>query len=470
MTGILEIDTSSQASEGKEILKGVTFTVPRGNSRADGANGSGKSTLSNVIAGTPKYQVLKGDIRVYGQSILGKSPDWRAQHGIFLGFQYGGSPRAWGWRRFLRSAYQGRPPGEAPGRPQFHKYLKEKLKTVGMDSSFLSRNLNEGFSGGEKKRAELLQMAVLAPRFAILDETDSASIRRPAAGRGAITAAIGSAHRNPAGHSLSAAAYYVNPTSSMCSSREDRRERRQATSPKSWKSSATVWLKEEPQAEVVSCSTQARLPSEDYSRYAFKDDIVYATTIPKGLSEDTVRAISKIKERARVDAQLPCCGPTATRQARDAELGGWLGGHRFRLDHLLHVGLQEGGQDLGGRPGKGQGTFEKPASPRRSASSSRAWGPQYDSEVVYHSVRKELTTKASSSWERTRPSESTRRSFKKFFGTIVPPEDNKFAALNSSVWSGGSFSSMCLPAWMSASPCRRTSASTRNRSANSSAR
>ncbi len=174
MNGTLEIIDLFAGVEGKEILKGVSLTLRPGEIHAlMGPNGSGKSTLSYVIAGHPKYRVLSGDIRVDGQSILGKAPDWRAQRGIFLGFQYPVEVPGVGMATFLRSAYQSVHPEKPLDVPQFHKYIKEKLKLVGMDASFLQRSINEGFSGGEKKRAELLQMAVLEPRFAILDETDS---------------------------------------------------------------------------------------------------------------------------------------------------------------------------------------------------------------------------------------------------------------------------------------------------------
>ncbi len=174
MTGTLEIIDLVAGVEGKEILKGVSLTVKPGEIHAlMGPNGSGKSTLSYVIAGHPKYRVTSGDVRIDGQSILGKSADDRARRGVFLGFQYPVEVPGVGMAVFLRSAYQAVHPEKPLDVPQFHKYLKEKLKIVGMDSSLLQRSLNEGFSGGEKKRAELLQMAVLAPRFAILDETDS---------------------------------------------------------------------------------------------------------------------------------------------------------------------------------------------------------------------------------------------------------------------------------------------------------
>jgi Fe-S cluster assembly ATP-binding protein len=174
MAGTLEIVNLVAGIEGKEILKGVSLTVKPGEIHAlMGPNGSGKSTLSNVIAGHPKYQVISGDIKVDGQSILGKTADDRARRGIFLGFQYPVEVPGVQMATFLRSAYMAVHADKPLEVPQFHKYMKERLKLVGMDASFLQRSLNEGFSGGEKKRAELLQMAVLAPRFAILDETDS---------------------------------------------------------------------------------------------------------------------------------------------------------------------------------------------------------------------------------------------------------------------------------------------------------
>ncbi len=145
-----------------------------------GPNGSGKSTLAYTLLGHPKYKVTQGDILIDGESILGLKADERAKKGLFLGFQYPTEVSGVGFSHFLRTAYNSLSKAlEGDEREvfitvrEFQKYLKENLAKVGLKEEFLSRYLNEGFSGGEKKRAEVLQMAVLRPKIAILDEPDS---------------------------------------------------------------------------------------------------------------------------------------------------------------------------------------------------------------------------------------------------------------------------------------------------------
>jgi Fe-S cluster assembly ATP-binding protein len=178
------------AIEGKEILRGVDLTVTQGETHAlMGPNGSGKSTLANVIMGHPKYVVTQGEIRFNGLNLLELSADKRARLGLFLAFQYPSSVPGVSVGNFLRRAmeakregYNPHAPAEQTGAPpkrkglapaEFRKLLNEKMELLKVDSSFVGRYLNEGFSGGEKKRAEILQMAMLEPRMAILDETDS---------------------------------------------------------------------------------------------------------------------------------------------------------------------------------------------------------------------------------------------------------------------------------------------------------
>jgi Fe-S cluster assembly ATP-binding protein len=175
----MEIRNLHVSVEGKEILKGVNLTIRQGEVHAImGPNGTGKSTLSYALMGHPFYEVTEGEVIFKGQNILELEPDERSREGIFLAFQYPVSIPGVSLANFLRSAINARRKAansEDKGipLPEFRKLLKEKMETLRMDHSFAGRYLNEGFSGGEKKRAEILQMATLRPEIAILDETDS---------------------------------------------------------------------------------------------------------------------------------------------------------------------------------------------------------------------------------------------------------------------------------------------------------
>jgi Fe-S cluster assembly ATP-binding protein len=174
---VLEIRDLHATVDGNEILKGISLTVNKGEVHAImGPNGSGKSTLAKVLAGHPDYKVTKGEVLYEGRDLLALSPDERARAGIFMAFQYPIEVPGVSNAQFLRLAYNERQKhrGQEELDPlEFKDLLKERAKIVEMDSSFMSRSVNEGFSGGEKKRNEILQMAVLEPRLAILDETDS---------------------------------------------------------------------------------------------------------------------------------------------------------------------------------------------------------------------------------------------------------------------------------------------------------
>jgi len=162
-----------------EIIKGLNLSIKQGEVHAImGPNGTGKSTLAYTIMGHPAYTITKGDIRLDGRSIKTLKPDERAQHGLFLAFQYPASLPGVTVANFLRTALNAKAKFlDKEAKPvsvlEFRKLMKHKMDMLKMDYSFGGRYLNEGFSGGEKKRAEILQMAVLEPRFAILDETDS---------------------------------------------------------------------------------------------------------------------------------------------------------------------------------------------------------------------------------------------------------------------------------------------------------
>ena len=174
---LLEIKDLHANIEDKAILKGLNLTVNKGEVHAImGPNGSGKSTLSKVLAGHPSYEVTKGEVLYNGENLLELEPDERAKAGIFLAFQYPVEVPGVSNSQFLRLAYNEKMKhlGDEELDPlEFNDYLKERAKIVEMDKSFFNRSVNEGFSGGEKKRNEILQMAVLNPTLAILDETDS---------------------------------------------------------------------------------------------------------------------------------------------------------------------------------------------------------------------------------------------------------------------------------------------------------
>ena len=159
----------------REILKGVNLEVPKGEVHAVmGKNGSGKSTLAKVMAGHPSYEAVEGDVLLDGASVMEMEPDERARAGLFLAFQYPLEVPGVTIANFLRAAIQARlPEGEELDAVAYYKDLYAKMDALKMPRNFTSRSVNEGFSGGEKKRCEILQLAMLAPAYAVLDETDS---------------------------------------------------------------------------------------------------------------------------------------------------------------------------------------------------------------------------------------------------------------------------------------------------------
>jgi len=171
---IKDLHASVTTDEGdREILRGVSLTVESGTTHAVmGPNGSGKSTLAYVIAGHPKYRVTSGSITLDGQNVLDMSVDERARAGLFLAMQYPVEVPGVSVSNFLRTSVTA-VRGEAPKLRTWVKELKDSMAELQMDPAFAERNLNEGFSGGEKKRHEILQLSLLQPKIAVLDETDS---------------------------------------------------------------------------------------------------------------------------------------------------------------------------------------------------------------------------------------------------------------------------------------------------------
>ena len=174
---MLEIRDLHASAGDLEILKGVNLTVRVGEVHAImGPNGSGKSTLANVLAGKPEYRVTRGEVLYEGQDLLALEPEFRARKGVFLAFQYPTElpgVRAWQFLKAAVDAIREHAGEEELSAREFDRMLKEKVELVEIDPDLVKRSVNEGFSGGEKKRNEILQMAVLQPKLAVLDETDS---------------------------------------------------------------------------------------------------------------------------------------------------------------------------------------------------------------------------------------------------------------------------------------------------------
>jgi Fe-S cluster assembly ATP-binding protein len=169
----LEVRGLHATVEGKEILRGIDLTVRQGEIHAlMGPNGSGKSTLSNVIMGRPGYAITAGTVVLNGEDITALTPDERAKRGLFLAMQYPTEIPGVSVVNFLRTAYQSIK-GEQISALAFRKHMKEQMDRLGVEDAMVQRYVNQGFSGGEKKRNEVLQLAVLEPQIALLDETDS---------------------------------------------------------------------------------------------------------------------------------------------------------------------------------------------------------------------------------------------------------------------------------------------------------
>src|SRR2546429_469694 len=368
--------------EGKPILRGVDLVVRQGEVHAlMGPNGSGKSTLANVLMGNPTYQVVKGEVLYKGQDLLAMSPDERARKGLFIAFQYPVSIPGVTMPSFLRTAVSARRGIDKAGLmslAEFQRLVRAKVEELQVDPAVLGRYVNEGFSGGEKKRAEILQMAVLEPEIAIMDETDSGldvdAVKIVAAGGKRM---YESSRRKLGGLVIThhpRSLKYIQPATGDV--RFDR---------------------------------------------SIVEMISHMKSEPDWMRAYRLHSLGVFEKK-----------PMPT-------WGGNVGEIDFDDIYYYVKPMENQGKTWEDVPENIKKTFDRLGIPEAEKKFLAGVGAQYESEVVYHSLREEWTKQGVVFLDMDSALREHPDIVKEYFRTVGPPEDNKFAALNSSVWSGGSF-------------------------------
>ena len=329
MPSALEIRNLHVSVEDKPILKGVDLTVKQGEIHAlMGPNGTGKSTLAYTLMGHPNYQVTAGQIIFKGVDLLELEPDERARLGLFLAFQYPVAIPGVSVANFLRTALNARrratnPDDKGIPIPEFRKLLRAKMDVLKIPQDFAGRYLNEGFSGGEKKRAEILQMATLEPEIAILDETDSGldidALRIVASG---VNAAGRAAPGRAGDYALQRILNYIKPDLVHIMLGGRIVETGGADLALHLEEKGYDWVREK-HVEVAMAEKDA-VPStkENYAdQYGFHDDENYVFKAERGLNPDDVRDMSKMKGEPDWMLRVPAEGARHLPQEADAQLG-----------------------------------------------------------------------------------------------------------------------------------------------------
>ncbi len=490
MSKTLKIENLHVAIDGKEILKGVDLTIRQGEIHAlMGPNGSGKSTLSYALMGHPNYDVTEGSATLDGEELIGLEPDERAKRGLFLAFQYPTSIPGVSVANFLRHAVTNvRTPDRKEGEDlipmrEFRKELRATMDELGMDQDFARRYLNEGFSGGEKKRAEVLQLSLLKPAFAILDETDSGldidAVRLVSEGVNRVVervargfwsspttnafspisnrascisfSAAGSSNRAVPSWSRSSSA---KATTGFARSIQ-RRPRTKKSSNKSRPSSHANFEQtaggSRPNATnhdtfhtgrirmSTDLSTQVQGIKDDY-KYGFHDsEDNYSFKSGKGLTRSIVEQISEMKSEPSWMREFRLKALDVFEKKPMPIWGGDLSSLNFDDIHYYMKAADRQGKTWDDVPADIKNTFEKLGIPEAECKFLAGVGAQYESEVVYHSLREDLQKKGVIFVDTDTAVREYPDLVREYLGTIIPIHDNKFAALNSAVWSGGSF-------------------------------
>ena len=480
----------------KEILRGVDLTLRQGEVHAlMGPNGSGKSTLSYALMGHPNYEVTAGSITLDGVDLLALEPDERAKAGIFLAFQYPTVIPGVSVANFLRHAVTNvRNPNRKEGEDlipmrDFRKELREQMEELGVDQEFARRYLNDGFSGGEKKRAEILQLAMLRPAFAILDETDSGldidAVRIVSEGVNRVAA------RHETGvlvithyeriltyikpqfvHILFGGRIVENGGPELIKLLEkegynwvrekypdaakDEAEMEAAIAAKTAPgprlrtfpgrrfpgSSRRIRLNfsEKGQAQMsTDLNLQVAGIKDDY-KYGFHDsEENYAFKSGKGLTREIVCQISEMKNEPLWMREIRLKALEVFRSKPTPVWGGDLSQLNFDDIYYYMKAADRQGKTWDDVPAEIKNTFDKLGIPEAERKFLAGVGAQYESEVVYHSLREDLQKKGVIFVDTDTAVREYPDLVKQYFTTMIPIQDNKFAALNTAVWSGGSF-------------------------------
>src|SRR5215204_1363050 len=447
---MLKIENLRVEIDGQEIVKGLDLEVGEGEIHAImGPNGSGKSTLANVLMGHPRYEVTGGSITFRGEDVFELEPDERAKLGMFLAFQYPSEVPGVSVANFLRTAVNSVREEEL-NPMEMYRLIQEKMSIMQMDPRFAERYLNEGFSGGEKKRNEILQMLMLDPSLAIMDETDSGldidALQVVARGvnelRGPEFSAVIITHYQRILRYIEPDHVHVMLDGLIVTSGD--KELAEELEDKGYD-----WVRQEFGSAAQRQELRRRRMPEDQTiqelglgeyKYGFSDPEEYFFKTPrKGIDEEIVAMISMRKNEPEWMLEFRL---NALRSFQEKPVPQW-GGNLNELDfddiYYYIRPMENQGRSWDDVPDDIKNTFDKLGIPQAERDILAGVGAQYESEVVYHSLKEE--------WEKAgvvfmdmdgglREHEDLVR---EYFGTIIPPDDNKFAALNSAVWSGGSF-------------------------------
>ena len=449
---LLEIKNLHVALEdGTEIVKGVDLSVDPNEVHAImGPNGSGKSTLAYALMGHPGYEITEGEILFDGENLVEMGPDERAQRGLFLAFQYPHAIPGVTVTSFLRSAINAVRKARAGGQddpvpvPEFRKDVLAAMDQLKVPRELAQRYINDGFSGGEKKRVEILQMAMLKPRMAILDETDSGldidALKVVAEGV-QVSRRTGDGRRGdhplPAHPQLHHARLRARLRGRGYRGR--RRPRASAQARGGRVRGVHAGIRGRRVVAVTESEIVKGIGSDYEVKYGFHVPEDYFFKSGRGLSHELVDAISSHKDE-----------PDWMRKFRHKALeyfnarplprwGGNVAGIDF--DNIFYYikpteGQADAWEDL---PADIKDTWDKLGIPEAEKKYLAGVGAQYESEVVYHKLQDELTKQGVLFLDMDSGLREHEDIVRKYFGKIIPPNDNKFAALNSAVWSGGSF-------------------------------